>query len=104
MAVLIRNRVEGMTASLYDQIAPSLVEKLKTQPGFVLHVSYEAAGGGFTVAEIWESQGQHTQWFEQNVKPNLQGAVEHEVIELHSLHHASMHSSHAQGLPSIHPA
>ena len=88
MAVLIRNRIEGMTPSLYDQIAPPLVEKLKTQPGFVLHVSYEAAGSGFTVAEVWESLEQHTQWFERNVKPNLQGAVEHEVIELHSLHQA----------------
>jgi len=88
MAVLIRNRVTGMTPSLYDEIAPRLVEKLKTQPGFVLHVSYEAAGTGFTVAEIWESQEQHKQWFEENVKPNLPGEVEHEVIELHSLQRA----------------
>ena len=101
MAVLIRNSIEGMTSSLYDQIAPPLVEKLKTQPGFMLHVSYEATGGGFTVAEVWENREQHEQWFEENVKPNLQGAVEHEVIELHSLH---QHSSRAQGLPSIHPA
>ena len=85
MAVLIRNRVEGMTPALYDEIAPPLIEKLKTQPGFVLHVSYEAAGTGFTVAEIWESREQHAQWFDNNVKPNLPGNVTHEVIELHSL-------------------
>jgi heme-degrading monooxygenase HmoA len=88
MAVLIRNRVEGMTAALYDEIAPPLLEKLKTQPGFVLHVSYEAAGSGFTVAEIWESQEQHAHWFENNVKPNLPGNVTHEVVELHSLQQA----------------
>jgi hypothetical protein len=88
MAVLIRNRVEGMTPALYDEIAPPLIEKLKTQPGFVLHVSYEAAGTGFTVAEIWESREQHAQWFENNVKPNLPGDVTHEVIELHSLQQA----------------
>ena len=88
MAVLIRNRVAGMTSSLYDEIASHLIEKLKTQPGFVLHVSYEVAGSGFTVAEIWESREQHEQWFEQNVRPNLPGGVEHEVIELHSLHQA----------------
>jgi hypothetical protein len=85
MAVLIRNRVEGMTPALYDEIAPPLIEKIKTQPGFVLHVSYEAAGTGFTVAEIWESREQHAQWFENNVKPNLPGDVTHEIIELHSL-------------------
>lgn len=88
MAVLIRNRVEGMTAALYDEIAPPLIEKLKTQPGFVLHVSYEAAGSGFTVAEVWESREQHDQWFDNNVKPNLPGNVTHEVIELHSLQQA----------------
>jgi hypothetical protein len=88
MAVLIRNRVTGMSPSKYDEISPPLIEKLKTQPGFVIHVSYEAAGSGFTVAEIWESQAQHEQWFEQNVKPNLPGDVEHDVIELHSLHQA----------------
>jgi heme-degrading monooxygenase HmoA len=88
MAVLIRNRVKGMTAALYDEIAPPLIEKLKTQPGFVLHVSYEAAGSGFTVSEIWESREQHAHWFENNVKPNLPGAVTHEIIELHSLQQA----------------
>lgn len=85
MAVLIRNRVDGMTPALYDEIAPNLIEKLRTQPGFVLHVSYEAAGSGFTVAEIWESREQHATWFDNNVKPNLPGDVKHEVIELHSL-------------------
>ena len=88
MAVLIRSRVAGMDPSQYDEISPPLIEKLKTQPGFVLHVSYEASGSGFTVAEIWESQEQHDQWFEQNVKPNLPGDVTHEVIELHSLQQA----------------
>jgi heme-degrading monooxygenase HmoA len=86
MAVLIRHRVEGMDPSQYDEISPRLVEKLKTQPGFVLHVSYEAKGSGFTVSEIWESQEQHDQWFDENVKPNLPGDVEQEVIELHSVH------------------
>jgi heme-degrading monooxygenase HmoA len=86
MAVLIRHRVEGMDPSKYDEISPRLVEKLKTQPGFVLHVSYEAKGSGFTVSEIWESQEQHDQWFDENVKPNLPGDVEQEVIELHSVH------------------
>jgi heme-degrading monooxygenase HmoA len=75
-----------MGASQYDEVSSRLVEKLKTQPGFVLHVSWEANGSGFTVAEIWESQEQHDQWFDENVKPNLPGDVGQEVIELHSLH------------------
>jgi heme-degrading monooxygenase HmoA len=86
MAVLIRHRVEGMNPTQYDEIAPRLVERLKTQPGFVLHVSYEDKPGGFLVSEIWESQEQHDKWFDQNVKPNLQGDVQQEVIDLHSVH------------------
>lgn len=104
MAVLIQTRNARMNPSLYDEIAPPLVEKLKTQAGFMLHVSYEAGGSGFTVAEIWESREQHDRWFEQNVKPYVSGDVEQEVVELHSLHQAFTRSSHAQGLHSIHQA
>jgi quinol monooxygenase YgiN len=83
MAVLIRHRVAGMDASQYDEISPPLIEKLKTQPGFVMHVAF-VDNGQFTVSEIWESQEQHDQWFDENVKPNVPG-VEQEVIEVHSV-------------------
>ena len=86
MAVLIRHRVPGMDAAQYDEISPPLVEKLKTQPGFVFHVSYEDDRGRFTVSEVWESQEQHDQWFDANVKPALPADAEQEVIELHSVH------------------
>ena len=85
MAVLIRHHAEGMNASVYDEIAPPLVEKLKSQPGFVIHVTYEEDGGGLVVAEVWESQAQHAAWFDQNVAPNVPG-VRQEVINLHSVH------------------
>ena len=70
MAVLIRLRAAGMTPSQYDEIAPALVEKLKTQPGFIFHVAF-MDNGRFTVSEIWESQEQHDRWFDENVKPNV---------------------------------
>jgi quinol monooxygenase YgiN len=84
MAVLIRHRVAGMDPSQYDEISPPLIEKLKTQPGFVIHVAF-VDNGRFTVSEIWESQEQHDRWFNENVKPNVPG-VEQEVIEVHSVH------------------
>ena len=85
MAVLIRHRTPGMTTSQYEEIAPPLVEKLKTQPGFMYHVAFMDKGV-FTVSEIWESQEQHDQWFDANVKPALPADAEQEVIELHSVH------------------
>jgi heme-degrading monooxygenase HmoA len=83
MAVLIRHRVAGMTPSQYDEISPALVEKIKTQPGFLIHVAF-MDNGRFTVSEIWESQEQHDRWFKENVEPNIPG-VEQEVVELHSV-------------------
>ena len=44
MAVLIRHRAPMSTAQ-YDETAPPLVEQIKKQPGFLLHVSYEDASG-----------------------------------------------------------
>src|SRR2546430_2189084 len=64
MAVLIRHRAEGLGPADYDRIAPPLVEKVKQQPGFVLHVTYEDAQG-FVVAELWDSQEQHDTWFNE---------------------------------------
>jgi hypothetical protein len=85
MTVLIRHRAAGMTPGQYDEISPRLVEQVKKQPGFVVHVSFEDAKG-FCVAEVWESQKQHDTWFNENVKPNVPAEITQEVIDLHSLH------------------
>ena len=85
MPVLIRHRPAGMTAAQYDETSPPLVELLKKQPGFLLHVSYEDASG-FVVAEVWETQEQHDTWFNANVKPNIPVEITQEVIDLHSVH------------------
>jgi heme-degrading monooxygenase HmoA len=74
-----------MNPAQYDEASPPLVEKLKTQPGFLLHVSYEDADG-FVVAEVWETQEQHDTWFDANVKPNVPGEITQEVLALHSVH------------------
>jgi quinol monooxygenase YgiN len=84
MAVLIRHRAEGMTEAQYDEIAPPLVEKVKSQPGFLFHTAFTDKGQ-FTVSEIWESQEQHDTWFDANVAPNLPMTVQQEVVELHAV-------------------
>ncbi len=84
MPVLIRHRAP-MSAAQYDESAPALVPLLKTQPGFIVHVTYEDAGG-FVAAEVWETQEQHDTWFEANVKPNIPFEITQEIIYLHSVH------------------
>jgi len=85
MAVLIRHRAEGMTEAQYDEISPPLIEKLKTQPGFLFHTAF-TDNGQFTVSEIWENQEQHDTWFDANVAPNLPMAVQQEVVPLHTVY------------------
>ena len=86
MPVLIRHRA-AMTAAQYDESAPALIEALKKQPGFLLHVSYGDADG-FVVAELWETQEQHDTWFDANVTPNIPFEITQEVVDLHSFHTA----------------
>jgi hypothetical protein len=85
MAVLIRHRAQGIGMNEYDQISPQLVDLVKQQPGFVLHVSFEDSQG-FCVAEVWDSKEQHDAFFDQHVVPNVPGEIKQEVIELHSLY------------------
>ena len=84
MAVLIRHRAP-MSLAQYDEMSPPLVEQIKKQPGFLLHVSYEDATG-FVVGEVWETQEQHDTWFDANVTPNIPVEITQEVIALHSVH------------------
>jgi heme-degrading monooxygenase HmoA len=86
MSVLIRHRA-AMTEAQYDESAPALIALLKQQPGFLVHVAYEDAGG-FVVAEVWETQEQHDTWFDANVKPNIPVEITQEVVDLHSVHTA----------------
>jgi hypothetical protein len=74
-----------MTPAQYDEVSPPLVELVKKQPGFILHVAFEDAQG-FCVAELWETKEQHDQFFDENVAPNVPAEINQEVIELHSLH------------------
>ena len=85
MAVLIRHRSAGFTPAQYDEISPPLVEQVKKQPGFVLHVAFEDAQG-FCVAEVWETEEQHDAFFNEHVVPNVPVEIKQEVIDLHGLH------------------
>jgi len=73
-----------MDTATYDEVSPPLIEKLKQQPGFLLHIAYQS-GDDLIVGELWESQQQHDTWFDANVAPNVPGEIRQEVIEIHNL-------------------
>ncbi len=84
MAVLIRHRVDGFTMANYDEVSPPLVELVKQQPGFVVHVAFEDSQGA-CVAEVWETKEQHDSFFNEHVVPNVPGEIKQEVINVHNL-------------------
>jgi hypothetical protein len=75
-----------MDAAAYDQAAPGLLDTLKKQPGFIMHVAYPIPGG-FVVGEIWETQEQQEQWMTEFVRPNVPAEVNAtaEVFQVHNL-------------------
>lgn len=84
MPVLVRHR-SAMNQAQYDEAAPALIELLKKQPGFLVHVAYQDASG-FVVAEVWETLERQDAWFNANVKPNIPFEITQEVVELHTVH------------------
>jgi heme-degrading monooxygenase HmoA len=84
VAVLVRMTAAGMDTATYDQISPPLVELIKKQPGFVMHVAYPTSEG-LAVGEVWETREQHQKWFDENVKPNVPAEITKEVIQLHNV-------------------
>lgn len=84
MAVLIRHRAPGITLETYDEISPPLIELVKKQPGFMLHVAFEDSQGP-CVAEVWETKEQHDSFFNEHVVPNVPAEIKQEVIEVHNL-------------------
>lgn len=84
MPVLIRHRSAQISPGLYDQISGPLLEGVKSQPGFILHVAFEDSQG-FCVAELWETQEQHDTWFNANVAPNVPAEITQEVVEVHNI-------------------
>jgi hypothetical protein len=84
LPVLIRHRLDGFTLADYDEISPPLIELVKQQPGFVLHVAFEDSQGT-CVAEIWETKEQHDRFFNEHVVPNVPGDIKQEVIEVHNI-------------------
>jgi hypothetical protein len=73
-----------MTPEMYDEVSPELLESIKKQPGFILHVAF-VDKDGFCAAEIWETQEHHDTWFNANVVPNVPVEIAQEVIEVHNV-------------------
>jgi hypothetical protein len=65
---------EEAYAGMVEQLTP----QLQAAKGFICHAGGPNPDGGWRVVEIWESEEDGRNWFDNNVKPNLPPGVEPE--------------------------
>jgi hypothetical protein len=65
---------EEVYAGMVGQLTP----RLRAAKGFICHAGGPNPAGGWRVVEIWESEEDGRNWFDNNVKPNLPPGVDPE--------------------------
>ncbi len=78
MAILMTADVPGMQSETYSWMISQLRDQLRAARGFVMHAGQEIEGG-WRVMEIWESEADHTAWFEGTIEPSLPEGVKPEI-------------------------
>ena len=75
MAVLMIGEVPNLTEEMYAGMVGQLMPVMRGAKGFISHAGGPNPAGGWRVVEVWESEEDGKQWFEENVKPNLPPGV-----------------------------
>jgi hypothetical protein len=76
MAVLMIAEVPNMTEEMYAGISAQLKPPMQAAKGFIAHTGGPSPSGGWRVVEIWESEADAQQWFDEGVKPNMPPGME----------------------------
>ena len=75
MPVLLISEVPNLTEEVYAGMAPQLTPLLRASKGFICHAGGPNPAGGWRVVEVWESEEDGQNWFDNNIKPNLQPGI-----------------------------
>ena len=73
MPYATRADIAGMTRDQYNGMFQQVGPRLKTQPGFIFHMSGPAADGYYAL-EVWESEAAHQAWIRDVIQPAVQAA------------------------------
>ena len=84
MAYATRAEIPGMTRDQYNGMFQQVSPRLKTQPGFVFHMSGPAEGGYYAI-EVWESEAAHQAWIlgTSSSRPQARGMTLAPMEDLH---------------------
>jgi heme-degrading monooxygenase HmoA len=69
--VLMIGEVPNMTEEIYAGMVGQLMPLMRASKGFIAHAGGPGPTGGWRVVEVWESEEDGQNWFDENVKPNL---------------------------------
>ena len=87
MAVLMIAEVPGLTEDVYAGMVGGMMPGIRASKGFVSHAGGPSPSGGWRVVEVWETQEDSDEWFNNNVKPNLPPGIDPDR-KFHPLHTA----------------
>lgn len=87
MPVLMIAEVPELTEDIYAGMIGDLKPKMQASKGFIAHSGGPNPGGGWRVVEIWDTEEDGQNWFEDNVRPNLPPEIQ-PTRTYHPLHSA----------------
>jgi hypothetical protein len=71
MPVLMIGQVPNLTEDVYAGMIGQMMPLMQAYNGFVSHAAGPGPDGGWRVVEVWETEEDGRNWFDENVKPNL---------------------------------
>jgi hypothetical protein len=75
MPVLMIGEVPNLTEEIYDGMIGQLMPLIRASKGFISHTGGPSPAGGWRVIEVWETEEDGVNWFENNVKATLPPGV-----------------------------
>jgi hypothetical protein len=76
MPVLMIAEVPELTEEIYGGMIGQLMPLMRASQGFIAHAGGPNPTGGWRVVEIWESEEDGENWFNDSVKPNLPPGID----------------------------
>jgi hypothetical protein len=71
MPVLMTAEQPNMDEATYASILEPLMPLLRSADGFISHAGGPSPAGGMRIIEIWESETDQKNFFDQNLRANL---------------------------------
>jgi hypothetical protein len=80
MAVLIEQRLDGVTQEMYDGVNARLNAQANPPAGLILHSSC-ATEGGWRIVDVWETAQAYQQFAEERIGPAVTAYAQEAGIE-----------------------